>query len=56
MKIYETPEIKFIRFNDEEVVAASTKTPGVDTPEEQFSKDKDYISPTIDIGGFTSIL
>ena len=56
MKTYLAPEIEFIRFNDEEVFTASVRVPGVDTPEEQFSKDKEYISPTIDIGGFTSIL
>ncbi len=57
MKFYLAPEIEFIRFKDEEVFAASTQTPGIDTPEEQFSKDKDYISPAPpDFGGFSSFL
>lgn len=56
MKIYQAPEIEFIRLNDEEVMTASVVTPGNDTPEEQFSKDKDYISPSVDTGGFSSFL
>lgn len=56
MKLYSAPEVEFIRFDSEEVLTASTVISGSDTPEEQFSKDKDYISPTIDIGGFTSLL
>lgn len=57
MKIYSAPEIEFIRFKDEEVFTASISIPGVDTPEEEFSKDKDYINPLPpDFGGFSDSL